>query len=94
MPIAASTRYFLDFRPESGDLRLWFGVVMVIILEMALISPPVGRNEFLVKGVARGIPMREIYVGILPFWAAMIVCLAILIAFPQLALLLPNTMLE
>ena len=67
---------------------------MVIIPEMALISPPVGMNEFLVKGVARGIPMREIYVGILPFRAAMIVCLAILIAFPQLALLLPNTMLE
>ena len=85
---------FLDLRPESSDLRIWFGVVMVIILEMALISPPVGMNVFVVKGVARGIPMREIYVGILPFWAAMIVCLAILIAFPQLALLLPNTMLE
>ena len=85
---------FLDLRPESSDLRIWFGVVMVIILEMALISPPVGMNVFVVKGVAPDIPMREIYIGILPFWAAMIVCLAVLITFPQLALLLPNTMLD
>ena len=85
---------FLDLRPDSSDLRLWFGVVMVIILEMALISPPVGMNVFVVKGVARDIPMREIYIGILPFWAAMIICLSVLVAFPQLALFLPNTMLE
>ena len=38
--------------------------------------------------------MREIYAGIMPFWAAMIVCLAILVAFPQLSLILPNTMLD
>lgn len=85
---------FLGMRPESSDLRVWFGVVMVIILEMALISPPVGMNVFVVKGVARDVPMRDIYVGILPFWAAMIVCLAVLVAFPQLSLLLPNTMLD
>ncbi len=85
---------FLGMRPESSDLRIWFGVLMVIILEMALISPPVGMNVFVVKGVARDVPMRDIYVGILPFWAAMMVCLAILVAFPQLSLILPNTMLE
>ena len=76
------------------DFRIWFGVVMVVILEMALISPPVGMNVFVVKGVARDVPMREIYAGIMPFWGAMIVCLAILVAFPQLALVLPNTMLD
>lgn len=85
---------FLDMRPESSDLKIWFGVVMVIILEMALISPPVGMNVFVVKGVARDVPMRDIYIGILPFWAAMMVCLAVLVAFPQLSLILPNTMLN
>ena len=85
---------FLGMRPESSDLRVWFGVVMVIILEMALISPPVGMNVFVVKGVARDVPMRDIYIGILPFWAAMMICLAILVAFPGLSLILPNTMLS
>ena len=85
---------FLGMRPGSSDLRIWFGVVMVIILEMALISPPVGMNVFVVKGVARDLPMRDIYIGILPFWVAMIVCLAVLVAFPQLSLILPNTMLN
>ncbi len=84
---------FLGMRPESSDLRIWFGVVMVIVLEMALISPPVGMNVFVVKGVARDVPMREIYIGILPFWAAMMVFLAVLVVFPDLALLLPNAML-
>jgi len=60
---------------------------------MALISPPVGMNVFVVKGVARDVPMREIYIGILPFWLAMMVCLAVLVAFPQISLILPNTML-
>ena len=85
---------FLGMRPDSSDLRIWFGVVMVIILEMALISPPVGMNVFVVKGVARDVPMRDIYIGILPFWAAMMICLAILVAFPSLSLILPNTMLS
>ena len=66
---------------------------MVVILEMALISPPVGMNVFVVKGVARDVPMREIYLGIIPFWLAMMFCLAVLVAFPQISLLLPNTML-
>ena len=67
---------------------------MVVILEMALISPPVGMNVFVVKGVAKDVPMRDIYVGILPFWLAMIFCLGILVTFPQISLLLPNTMLD
>ena len=85
---------FLALDPASSDLRIWFGVVMVVILEMALISPPVGMNVFVVKGVARDVSMRDIYVGILPFWAAMMACLAVLVAFPELSLILPNTMLD
>jgi len=75
----------------ASELKIWFGVVMVVILEMALISPPVGMNVFVVKSVS-GIPMRGIYQGIVPFWAAMFVCLAILVAVPQLSLILPNAM--
>ncbi len=74
-----------------SDLRIWFGVVMVIILEMALISPPVGMNVFVVKSVS-GIPLNAIYRGIFPFWFGMMVCLAVVVAFPQLSLFLPSTM--
>jgi tripartite ATP-independent transporter DctM subunit len=71
---------------------IWFGVIIVVVLEMGLISPPVGVNVFVVKGIARDVPMRQIFVGILPFWLAMVACTAILIAFPWIALYLPNTM--
>jgi tripartite ATP-independent transporter DctM subunit len=73
---------------------VWFGIFMVIVLEMGLISPPVGINVFVVKGVAEDVPMGRIFAGILPFWVAMIACVALLVAFPQIALVLPNTMIR
>ncbi len=91
---AAGIAELLGFAPGSSDLTVWFGVVMVIVLEMGLISPPVGVNVFVVKGIAEDVPMREIFIGILPFWAAMMVALAVLVVFPDLALFLPNTMIN
>ena len=73
---------------------VWFGIFMVIVLEMGLTSPPVGINVFVVKGVAEDVPMGRIFAGIMPFWLAMIVCVLLLIAFPQIALILPNTMIR
>ena len=73
---------------------IWFGIFMVIVLEMGLISPPVGINVFVVKGVAEDVPMGKIFAGIMPFWAAMLVCVVLIIAFPQIALVLPNTMIR
>jgi tripartite ATP-independent transporter DctM subunit len=72
---------------------IWFGIIMVVVLEMGLISPPVGLNVFVVKGVAPHVPLSEVYWGILPFWLAMGVCVILLVAFPDIALFLPNTML-
>jgi len=74
-----------------SNLTIWFGVVMVIILEMALISPPVGMNVFVIKSVT-DIPIKDIYRGILPFWIAMILCLAVIVMLPQLSLYLPESM--
>ncbi|HSM19206.1 MAG TPA: TRAP transporter large permease, partial [Hyphomicrobiales bacterium] len=76
-----------------GFDMIWFGVVMVIILEMGLISPPVGINVFVVKGIAGDVPLNDIFKGILPFWLAMLLALALIVAFPLIALFLPNTML-
>jgi TRAP-type C4-dicarboxylate transport system permease large subunit len=73
---------------------VWFGIFMVIVLEMGLISPPVGINVFVVKGVAEDVPMGRIFAGIMPFWAAMLACVVLLVLFPTLALFLPNTMMQ
>ena len=58
---------------------IWFGIIMVLVLEMGLISPPVGMNVFVVKGVAPNVPLGQIYAGILPFWVAMGVCVIMLV---------------
>jgi len=73
---------------------IWFGVLMVIVLEMGLISPPVGINVFVVKGLVPDVPLGRVFKGILPFWIAMAVAVAVLVAFPQIALFLPNTMIN
>ena len=67
---------------------------MVIALEMGLNSPPVGINVFVVKGIAEGVPMGDIFIGVLPFWAAMLVCAVLLVMFPEIALFLPETMIR
>lgn len=71
---------------------IWFGIITVVVVEMGLISPPVGMNVFVVKGVAQHVPLAKIYRGIIPFWLAMAVCVFLLILFPDIALYLPNTM--
>jgi TRAP-type C4-dicarboxylate transport system permease large subunit len=73
---------------------IWFGVLMVIVLEMGLISPPVGINVFVVKGLVPDVPLSKVFAGILPFWIAMAVCLILIMIFPQIALFLPNTMIN
>lgn len=71
---------------------IWFGVVAVIVIEMGMISPPVGMNVFVVRGVAGDVPLTTIFKGVMPFLGAMIVAIILIIAFPQIALLLPNSM--
>ena len=75
-----------------GLVPIWFGVMVVIVLEMGLISPPVGVNVFVVKSVAPDVPMGTIFRGIWPFWLAMAATLAFLIKWPAIALYLPNAM--
>jgi len=86
MPVVYPIVTGLGFDP------IWFGVVVVVVIEMGLITPPVGINVFVVKGVAKDVPMATIFRGVLPFWFAMAVCLGLLIVFPQIALFLPNQM--
>jgi C4-dicarboxylate transporter DctM subunit len=71
---------------------IWFGVVIVLITEMGVITPPVGVNVYVVSGVAKDVPLEVIFKGVLPLLGALIVCNIILIAFPQIALFLPGLM--
>jgi tripartite ATP-independent transporter DctM subunit len=71
---------------------IWFGVVAVIVIEMGMITPPVGLNVFVVKSVAQDVPMATIFRGVIPFWIAMAVCLLAVIVFPQIALMIPSAM--
>lgn len=68
---------------------IWFGIVMVVWLEMGFITPPVGLNLFVIQGVARGSRMRDIAVGATPFVVLMILTEVILFLFPEMALWLP-----
>ena len=87
MPIFFPVITGLGFDP------IWFGVVVVVMLEMGLITPPVGINVFIVKSVAPHVDMSEIFRGVWPFLMAMIALVVLLILWPDLALMLPNTML-
>ncbi|MBB4351625.1 TRAP transporter large permease [Aliirhizobium cellulosilyticum] len=71
---------------------IWFGVVAVIVVEMGMITPPVGLNVFVVRGVAGDVSLKTVFRGVMPFLFAMIVGLLLIILFPQIALIIPNTM--
>jgi TRAP-type C4-dicarboxylate transport system permease large subunit len=77
---------------------IWFGVIAVLLTEAALISPPEGLNLYVIHGLRAGAPparkqtIMDVYVGVLPFFAAMLVAIVLVMLFPQLALWLPTTM--
>ena len=75
---------------EVGFDPIWFGIIAVVTVELGLISPPVGMNLFMVKNVARELDQKSIMIGVLPFVLSDIVRLALLIAFPAIALLIPG----
>lgn len=77
---------------EQGFDPIWFGVVVVIVIEMGMITPPVGLNVFVVRGVAGDVPLSVIFRGVAPFLFAMIIGLSLIVLFPQIALVIPNSM--
>lgn len=83
---------FYPIMMSLGFDPIWFGVIAVILIEMGMITPPVGMNVFVVKGIAQDVPMSTIFKGVMPFWFAMVVCLMLLVIFPQIVLLIPQAM--
>lgn len=80
----------LEFGMEADDLKLWFGVITLIAVEMGLITPPVGLNVFVINGIARDVPMIDTFRGVLPFLASDAVRVALIVIFPTLTLYLPK----
>jgi tripartite ATP-independent transporter DctM subunit len=86
IPIFTPVLFSLGFDP------IWTGVIMVRIIEIALITPPLGLNVYILKGVAKDVPMEQIFLGVIPFVLGDLVLLALLVAFPQISLFLPSLM--
>src|SRR5204863_1879771 len=71
---------------------IWFGIIIVMVVELGLITPPIGMNVFVIKGIARDVPLYTIFRGVTPFIVAQVILIFLLIAFPEIALWLPSTM--
>ena len=81
---------FFPLIMEAGIDPVWFGILVVVTVEIGLLTPPVGMNLFVVKEAAKDIKLQEVITGVMPFFIADLVRLALLIAFPVIALYLPR----
>ena len=77
---------------ELGFDPIHFGVLTTILAELGMITPPIGLNCFVIKGVAQDISFSTIFKGIIPFAVTMLVAIAFLVAFPKISLFLPGMM--
>ena len=81
---------FLPLVQTLGFSPIWFGVFCVMMQEIGMMTPPVGMNVYITKGVLKEVPLQTIFKGAIPFTAAAIVCVVVIIAFPAVATWLPN----
>ncbi len=77
---------------QLGYDPIWFGVIIVLVTQMGVITPPVGINVYVVNGIAVDIPLEKIFKGIFPFLFALIVGTGFMVAFPEIIMFLPNIM--
>jgi tripartite ATP-independent transporter DctM subunit len=80
------------FGLSTEELKIWFGILALIVVELGLITPPVGMNVFVISALAKDTPMSETFKGVMPFFIAEIFRVAVLLAFPAFALWLPRVL--
>jgi tripartite ATP-independent transporter DctM subunit len=80
----------LDYGLNIDDLKIWFGIIALVVVELGLITPPVGLNVFIIHSLAPEVPMRETFKGVMPFFATEMIRVTILVLFPALSLTLPH----
>lgn len=81
--------------PVVGELGIdpvWFGVFAVMMAELALVTPPIGANVFVIRRTAPEVPMADVFMGVLPFVVGELIVISLIIAFPAIALWLPRQM--
>ncbi len=78
------------FGMTTDELKIWFGILALIVVELGLITPPVGLNVFIINMMAENAKMKDTFRGVMPFFAAEIVRIALLLALPVLALFVPR----
>ena len=70
---------------------VWFGIIVVMVVELGLITPPIGMNVFVIKGMAQDVRLSSIYVGVLPFVIGQLALIILVFLLPEIALWLPET---
>ncbi len=85
---------FVPLVDSLGFNLVWFGIVVVVVTEISLITPPIGVNVFVLRGLLPDVPTGRIFAGVTPFWIADIFRIALLIFVPALSLVLPSLMLN
>jgi TRAP-type C4-dicarboxylate transport system permease large subunit len=81
---------FFPLVMQLGYDPIWFGIVVVVITEISLITPPVGLNVFVLRGVLPEVRTTTIFKGVTPYWIADLFRLAVIVGFPALSLWLPS----
>ena len=79
----------LDFGLGPEETKLWFGIITLIVVEVGLITPPVGLNVFVINSMARDVPMIETFKGVVPFLASDALRVVLIVVFPTLTLIMP-----
>jgi tripartite ATP-independent transporter DctM subunit len=80
----------LDFGMDPESLKIWFGIIALIVVELGLITPPVGMNVFVISAMSADVPMRETFLGVMPFFVAELFRVGLIVAFPSIVLFLPR----
>jgi C4-dicarboxylate transporter DctM subunit len=80
----------LDFGMPEADLKMWFGIIVLIVVEAGLITPPVGLNVLIINHHAPNVSLRETFSGVMPFLASGVLRVALLLAIPSITLFLPH----
>lgn len=78
------------FGMDMESLRIWFGILALIVVELGLITPPVGLNVFIISSLSEGVPMSQTFKGVMSFFAAEIVRVGLLLLFPAIVLFVPR----
>ena len=78
------------FAMDLNDLKIWFGILALIVIELGLITPPVGLNVFIISALAGDVKMSETFKGVMPFFAVEIIRISLILAFPAIALFVPR----